>query len=166
MFCHSNAKNRRYPIGMTWHDLAFIHWPFPAEKIRPLIPAGLELDTFEGQAWIGIVPFYMSGVGYPFLRELPVFSQFLELNVRTYVKREGYSGVWFFSLDAASRFAVRYCRTLYRLPYYFSKMKLDCRTPDLYCYENIRVGPSQGPVRFSNLSSRRSCKAAPGWITG
>jgi uncharacterized protein YqjF (DUF2071 family) len=91
---------------MRWHDLLFLHWPVRPELIRPLIPRGLELDTFDGSAWLGVVPFRMTGVR---LRCIPQFAgmAFPEINVRTYVKAGGKSGVWFFSLDATSRLAVR-----------------------------------------------------------
>ena len=84
---------------MRWHDLLFLHWPIRPELIRPLIPRDLELDTFDGCAGIGVVPFRMTGVRP---RYLPVAFGFPELNVRTYVMTPGKSGVWFFSLDAAS----------------------------------------------------------------
>ncbi len=133
---------------MTWHDLAFLHWPFPAEQVRPLLPAGLELDTFEGRAWIGVVPFYMTRVGYPVFRDLRLFSQFLEINVRTYVKRDGCSGIWFFSLDAASRFAVNFCRSIYRLPYFFADMSLT-REGDSYRYHSLRLAGGSDPIAFT-----------------
>lgn len=140
--------SRFHPIGMIWHDLAFIHWPFPADAVRRLLPEGLELDTYEGQAWIGIVPFYMTGVGYPLLRNLGIFSRFLEINVRTYVKKDGRPGIWFFSLDAASRFAVRYCRTVYRLPYYFAEMSLEREAGDRIRYGSARRDRGDTSARF------------------
>ena len=103
---------------MRWHDLLFAHWPVRVESIRPLIPAALKIDTFDGWGWIGVVPFRMSGVRP---RYTPIPFAFPELNVRTYVKSGGRSGVWFFSLDAASWLAVRAARWL-GLPYYDARM--------------------------------------------
>ena len=80
-------------IAMQWHDLAFLHWPVPAARLRPLIPASLELQTFEGTAWLGVVPFTMKGTRPRFLPALPWFSDFPELNVRTYVTVENKPGV-------------------------------------------------------------------------
>lgn len=107
---------------MRWHDLLFMHWPVPAALLRAQLPAGLELDTFEGEAWIGVVPFRMSGIRHRFSPPLPWLSAFPELNVRTYVTSRGRRGVWFFSLDAANPVAVRAARWLFHLPYFDARM--------------------------------------------
>ena len=80
-------------LFMRWHDLLFAHWPIGVDSIRSLIPAVLDIDTFDGSAWIGVVPFHMSGVRPRFV---PIPLAFPELNVRTYVKYRGKTGVWFF----------------------------------------------------------------------
>ena len=87
-------------MHQNWGKLLFMHWPIAAELLRPLIPAQLEIDTFEGSAWIGVVPFTMWGIRASFLPPIPGTSAFHELNVRTYVHCNGVPGVWFFSLDA------------------------------------------------------------------
>jgi uncharacterized protein YqjF (DUF2071 family) len=107
---------------MQWHDLLFMHWPLPPEALRPLIPPALPLDTFEGYAWLGVVPFVMRGVRPHFGPALPGLSAFPELNVRTYVTVDGKPGVWFFSLDAANPLAVRGARLAFHLPYYDARM--------------------------------------------
>jgi uncharacterized protein YqjF (DUF2071 family) len=110
-------------MKQIWHDLLFAHWPVPAESLRPLVPKQLTLDVFKGQCWVGVVPFWMSGVrprGFP---PLPWLSRFPELNVRTYVTYRGKPGVYFFSLDATSRAAVWAARKFYHLPYFHAKMK-------------------------------------------
>ena len=89
-------------MRMRWLDLLFAHWPVPVETLRPLIPAGLEVDTFEGRAWLGIVPFRMEDVAPRFLPAVPGPGAFPELNVRTYVRWRGRGAVWFLSLDAAA----------------------------------------------------------------
>ena len=105
-------------MGMRWHDLLFMHWPVPINELRPMIPQSLEIDTFEGEAWIGVVPFRMTGVRPRLVPGIPGTSAFPELNVRTYVKANGRAGVWFFSLDATSRLAVRAARRAFHLPYF------------------------------------------------
>jgi uncharacterized protein YqjF (DUF2071 family) len=120
---------RNRPSGMPlmrqyWGKLLFIHWPIDAALLRPLIPAQLSIDTFEGNAWIGVVPFTMWGIRASFLPPIPGTSAFHELNVRTYVHCKGVPGVWFFSLDAASRLAVWGARTFYHLPYFNAQMSL------------------------------------------
>ena len=111
----------RWAMSMRWHDLLFLHWPVHPKLIRPLIPREIDLDTFDGQCWIGIVPFHMSGVR---LRYVPISLAFAELNVRTYVKIQDHPGVWFFSLDASSWLAVRAARCM-NLPYYDAEMKVE-----------------------------------------
>jgi uncharacterized protein YqjF (DUF2071 family) len=104
-------------VFMCWRDLLFAHWPVPAEKLQSLLPSGLELDTWDGQGWIGVVPFRMTDVGPRLMPPIPGVSSFSELNVRTYVTVGGKPGVWFFSLDADSIVAVRAARWGLHLPY-------------------------------------------------
>jgi uncharacterized protein YqjF (DUF2071 family) len=106
-----------------WVDLLFMHWPVPAETLRPKIPAGLELDVFEGRAWVGVVPFGITGLRPRFLPPLPYFSNFPELNMRTYVRHNGKPGVWFFSLDAGNFFAVWGARFSFHLSYFHARMR-------------------------------------------
>jgi len=107
----------------VWHDLLFAHWPVSPAVLRPLVPPQLPLDTYDGQAWVGIVPFHMSGVRARGLPALPSLSAFPELNVRTYVVLDDKPGVYFFSLDAANVPAVWTARALYHLPYFYAHMK-------------------------------------------
>jgi hypothetical protein len=109
-------------MTQEWHDLLFAHWAVPVEVLRPLIPRALEIDTFGGQAWLGVVPFRMAGVRVRGTPAIPGFSRFPELNVRTYVVRDGKPGVWFFSLDAANTVAVWGARRFFRLPYFLAAM--------------------------------------------
>ena len=111
-------------MTQTWYNLLFAHWPIPAERMRALVPRQLELDTFEGQAWVGVVPFGMARVFPRGTFAVPWLSRFLELNVRTYVTRGGKPGVWFFSLDAANSAAVALARRFFRLPYYHAWMRM------------------------------------------
>jgi hypothetical protein len=111
-------------MRQTWHDLLFMHWPVPIESLRPHIPPSLMIDTFEGQAWIAVVPFRMSDIAPRGLFPVPWLSAFPELNVRTYVIRDGKPGVWFFSLEAGNALAVWLARTWFRLPYFHAWMKL------------------------------------------
>jgi len=114
--------HRPWVMAMQWHDLLFMHWPVRAEALRRYIPPALELETFDGVAWLGIVPFRMAGVRPRAVPALPWISAFAELNVRTYVTAGGRPGVWFFSLDAANPLAVRGARYGFHLPYYDARM--------------------------------------------
>jgi uncharacterized protein len=108
-------------MRQVWHDLLFMHWPVAPEVMRRLLPAALPLDTFGGQAWIGVVPFWMSGVRPRLVPPVPGLSRFPELNVRTYVTLDGKPGVYFFSLDAGNRIAAMAARW-YGLAYYHARM--------------------------------------------
>jgi uncharacterized protein YqjF (DUF2071 family) len=112
----------RWVWRLSWHDLLFLHWPVPAASLRALVPPRLAIDEFKGSAWVGVVPFWMSGVAWRGWPGVPGASTFPELNVRTYVRWADRPGVWFFSLDAASRLAVWAARRLYQLPYEFARM--------------------------------------------
>jgi uncharacterized protein YqjF (DUF2071 family) len=109
-------------MAQTWDDLLFAHWRVPAEDVARLVPQGLEVDQFDGSAWIGVTPFVISGFRLRGMLPLPRFSTFPELNVRTYVTAEEKPGIWFFSLDAASRLAVEGARRAYKLPYFHARM--------------------------------------------
>jgi hypothetical protein len=102
---------------MIWHDLLFAHWPVDPGELREQLPPGIEIDTFDGQAWIGVVPFHMSGIRPRGLPSLPWLSAFPELNLRTYVVADGKPGVWFLTLDATSRFTITVARRFFHLPY-------------------------------------------------
>ncbi|PZS23449.1 MAG: DUF2071 domain-containing protein [Acidimicrobiales bacterium] len=118
-----------------WETLTFLHWRFEAATVQRLLPPGLRVETADGAAWVGLVPFLMR-VGRPPLPPVPWASIFCETNVRTYVRdAHGHSGIWFFSLDAARLGAVVVARTNYRLPYYWSSMTLDrqATTVDYRC---------------------------------
>jgi uncharacterized protein len=130
-------------LFMRWHDLLFAHWPVSIDLIRPLIPDVLEIDIFDGFCWIGVVPFCMSGVRP---RYVPIPLTFPELNVRTYVKMKGRSGVWFFSLDAASWLSVRAARCL-GLPYYDAQMTVQW-DGDVVEYESMRNHKNAPPAEF------------------
>jgi uncharacterized protein len=111
-------------MTQTWNDLLFAHWPVDAEMLRPLVPAGFELDRFDGATWLGIVPFHMTNVAPRLVPALPWVSAFPELNVRTYVTVGDKPGVFFFSLDAGNPLAVGAARTLLNLPYYSANMSV------------------------------------------
>ncbi|MBX3441553.1 MAG: DUF2071 domain-containing protein [Planctomyces sp.] len=118
------ADRRRPLMRHTWRNLLFLHWRFPPELISPRLPGGLTLETFDGSAWVGIVPFFMRNIRLRGTPALPFVSNFLELNLRTYaVADNGVSGVWFLSLDANQPLAVWGARTFYHLPYEHAAMR-------------------------------------------
>lgn len=125
-------------LSQTWEHLLFLHWPVSADALLGHLPAGLSLETFDGEAWLGIVPFRMAWVRPRCLPALPGLSFFPELNVRTYVERDGIPGVWFLSLEAASRVAVRVARRFFRLPYFDADMRIE-HDADVVRYRSERT---------------------------
>jgi uncharacterized protein YqjF (DUF2071 family) len=125
-------------MTQTWHDLLFAHWRVDTVALAATLPRPLELDLFDGEAWVGVVPFHMTNVAPRGVPSLPWVSAFPELNVRTYVRVAGKPGVYFFSLDASNALAVAVARALFHLPYYRA---------------SIEVAEREGGIRYC---SRRS----------
>ncbi len=133
----------RAPVmRQSWRDLTFLHWRYRVEDVRRIVPAGLEIDVCDGFAWVGLVPFKVVGLTLPNAPAVPWLSNFAETNVRTYVvDRTGRRGVWFFSLDTARLAAVIGARTGYGLPYYWSKMRVNCEGTSAEYRSKRRHGP-------------------------
>jgi hypothetical protein len=134
-------------MHQNWGRLLFMHWAIDAELLRPLLPSQLSIDTFDGKAWIGVVPFTMWGIRASFLPAIPGTSAFHELNVRTYVHLNGVPGVWFFSLDAVNSLAVWGARTFYHLPYFKAEMSL-AQEGKTINYSSKRIDQRGSPAEF------------------
>ncbi len=139
----------RWVMTQRWNDLLFAHWPVPYSALAPLIPDGLQLDTYSGSAWLGVVPFWMDRIRLHGLPAIPGARSFPELNLRTYVRdpKTGMTGVYFLSLDAGNLLAVTFARTLYSLPYYWSEMRIEHRSEREFSFYSRRRFASQ-PVMF------------------
>ncbi len=151
----ATADHRPYPLpegpwvlSMSWHDLLFMHWPVPEGWLRPLVPPALSLDTFDGWAWLGVVPFRMTDVGPRLFPKIPALSDFPEINLRTYVTHDGKPGVWFFSLDAHNPIAVRLARATFSLPYFDARMSSEVEG-EWVRYHSVRTHKGAPPARFS-----------------
>lgn len=128
----AEVQSKPWVLRQTWLDLAFLHYKVDAQELRRVVPEWLDVDTFDGDAWIGIVPFRMYDVMIGKLPMVPILSTFPELNVRTYVTYRGEPGVWFFSLDATRWLAVKVARILTGLPYHHANMTHDCTTSGVH----------------------------------
>lgn len=115
----------KHVMQQTWDKLLFMHWAVAEADIRPLVPSGLEIDKYEGTAWIGVTPFTMPEIRPPGLPAPPLLGHSHEINVRTYVHRDGIPGVWFLSLDASNPMAVIGARLGFSLPYFIARMSLE-----------------------------------------
>jgi uncharacterized protein YqjF (DUF2071 family) len=147
-------------MRQAWRHLAFLHWEVEAAALRPLVPAALDLDTCEGRAYVGIVPFTIPWTKAPFA-PLPLLPAFHEINLRTYVRFQGRDpGVWFFSLDAASALAVAGARLGYGLPYHRARMKLELAGDTVRYESRRRSGGATFTGRYAPRGPVRN--AAPG----
>jgi len=130
-------RGRGWVMHMTWHDLLFAHWPLPPEAIQTRLPRGMTVDTFDGRAWLGVVPFRMTDIHLRGLPAVPTAEAFVELNVRTYVRVADRPGVYFFSLDAPHPLPIAAARAAYKLNYQRATMK--CWTEaDWIAYRSMR----------------------------
>ena len=154
----------RWQLFMRWSELGFLHWPVSPGMLRRLVPAALEIDTFDDSAWVGVVPFRMDDTQFRSLPPVPTATTFYEINLRTYVRDRDRAGVWFFSLDAGSRLAVWGGRALFNLPYYRARFAFETDSDGVrYRSERTHRGAPQadflgayqgvGPVRRSAVGS-------------
>jgi len=132
--------DRPWVMRQRWDDVLFLHWPVPPNVLRPHIPDELELDLYDGTAWIGIVLFEVNGLRGRFFPPIPFANTFPEVNVRTYVKKNGKQGIYFFSLDTSNKLAIKAARTAYSLPYF---------------YANVSLKRSETEVNFSSIRKER-----------
>lgn len=131
----------------VWDRLLFLHWRVPREALRPLVPAPLQIDTYDDAAWIGVTPFTMPEIRLRGLPALPFVSSTHELNVRVYVHHEGVPGIWFLSLDAANPLAVLGARVGFGLPYFLARMTLQERDGAIR-FASRRWHPAAAPAQF------------------
>jgi uncharacterized protein YqjF (DUF2071 family) len=113
-----------WAMGQTWVDLLFAHWRVPLERLEAVVPPQLTIDTYDGDAWLGVTPFRVEGLRLRGTTPVPFLSSFPEINVRTYVTVAGKPGIFFLSLDAGSWAAVLAARRSYRLPYSRSRIAI------------------------------------------
>jgi uncharacterized protein YqjF (DUF2071 family) len=145
----------------SWLDLLFLHWRISPALIQKTLPAGLYVDTFEGDAFIGVVPFLMRKIRPRGLCSVPIISNFLELNVRTYVHNaQGVPGVWFYSLDCNQPTAVWTARTFFHLPYFHARMSAVFEN-GVWTYRSHRQG-SPETAEFRYRATGLSQESAPG----
>ncbi len=152
----------RAVMEMQWRDLLFLHWEYPVAVIQATLPAGLQVDTFGGKAYLGVVPFFMRNVRPRFVPSVPRLSHFMELNLRTYVHDEaGVPGVWFYSLDANQPLAVKIARRFFHLPYEHAVMESSRTKAGAIRYRSLRAGAAT-PTVFEYAAGDVLPEAAPG----
>lgn len=177
MDCLQAIAHRPWPLprapwvmAQRWLDLLFAHWRVDPKALRPFLPDGLEVDTFDGSAWLAVVPFRMDGIRARGLPPLPGLDAFIELNVRTYVVRDGRPGVWFLSLEATHPMAVRFARATFHLPYMDADMACEAEGEAVrYRSRRIHRGEPGAEFRGCYGPSGEVFTARPGtlehWLT-
>jgi uncharacterized protein YqjF (DUF2071 family) len=153
-------------MHQRWTHVLFAHWPVAPELLQPLLPPSLAVDTFDGAAWVGVIPFHMSNVRPRYVPPVPWVSAFHELNVRTYVRVGDRSAVWFFSLDASNPLAVRAARAAVHLPYYDARMDLGVSATGGVSYRSERTHRGAPPATFEATcrAAGATYRAAPGTL--
>ena len=131
-------------LSMQWRNVLFAHWPVPVERVADSLPDGMSVDTYDGSAWLGVVPFEMADIRP---RGAPVGRSFYELNLRTYVTVDGEPGVYFYNLDADDRLGVAIARRLFRLPYYRARMTVH-RDGSRTRLRSVRTHPDAPAANF------------------
>jgi uncharacterized protein YqjF (DUF2071 family) len=157
-------------MAQTWHNLLFAHWPVAPEVLRPHLPPGLTLDTFDGQAWIGLILFRLSGIRLRGCPPVPLMSSFPEINVRTYIRDEGRPAILFLSLDADNLLGIELAKRWYHLPYLQAKMQFSS-DGDAVQFTSHRTSPQAPFAAFSGSygPTGPAMPSAPGslehWLT-
>lgn len=140
-------------MGQTWRHLLFAHWAVDPAMLEEVVPPQLPLDLREGRAWVGVTPFRVEGLRLRRTPPAPVVSRFGEVNVRTYVSVDGKPGIYFLSLDAASRLAVLAARRTYRLPYFHARMEI-AEGRGAFAFRSRRISTDGPPAELD-------CRYAP-----
>lgn len=131
-------SNQKRVMYQEWRNLLFLHWAYDPNEIQKTLPNGLYVDIYNHNCYVTITPFIIQNLKIANLSSFPIFSNFYEINVRTYVVDEkGNPGIWFYSLDINSSFAVLFSRILASLPYYRADLKFSKKN-DFYKFEGLR----------------------------
>jgi uncharacterized protein YqjF (DUF2071 family) len=154
-------RSARGAVGyQRWHEILFLHFVVSPRALRPLVDPRLELDLAGGRAYVSLTPFTMRGARLRFLPRLPTISDFLELNLRTYVRGAGVPGLWFLSLDAASAPAAALARVALGLPYFRARMERSA-SGDSHTYVSERLPPRAAPAAFGATWTAGASLPAP-----
>jgi len=166
----NNVDHRPWPLPerpwvmtQTWNDVLMAHWPIPRADVRCRVPWTFDLDLFDGMAWVSVVAFHMTNVAPRGIPSIPGLSAFPELNVRTYVRLDDQPGVYFFSLDATSRWAVGAARRLLNLPYHTALITL-VQSRSSVRYESVRRSAPEAAFKAVYGPLGAAAPARPGTL--
>jgi uncharacterized protein YqjF (DUF2071 family) len=162
----THVKQTPWIMAQAWDDLLFAHWPVPPEQLLRLVQAPLELDTFDGRAWLGVVAFRISDLHLRGLPPVPTLSGFPEVNLRTYVRLGNRPGVLFLSLQCANRLGMAIARPWFRLPYRFADVEFTTQSGEVHFTsrspEHADFAAVYSPTSMTATSGQDSLEA---WLT-
>tara|TARA_B100001758_G_scaffold87789_1_gene74743 strand:+ start:2911 stop:3669 length:759 start_codon:yes stop_codon:yes gene_type:complete len=150
--------NRKHALVQEWRNLTFMHWEVDKETLAKHIPEGLEIDLFEGKAYVGTIPFEMRNVRPRLLPAVPGISTFPEFNVRTYVKRDNVPGILFLTLEAQSKITCWHAPRKYGLPYRYAKCHLSFQKKQPEVHEGMYYWKSKRTSDGVSLEGKCSLK--------
>lgn len=153
-----------------WRSVAFVHWPVDPDRISDLLPSGLMVDVYDAAAWLTLTPFAVEGSRPPVVPPIPVLSNFLESNVRTYVVGpDGRDGLWFFTLETNSLSTAVAARTALGVPYRWATMGLS-RVGNSVTYSSRRRLADPAPHHRTTVATQSHVRLADdalaAWLTG
>lgn len=157
----SAGSQRTWIMYQGWRDLLFLSWPVPPSRLQPLLPPGLPVDTYDGSAWISLVPLRMQGLHLRWLPPIPGTATFAELNLRVYVRLRNEPGVCFFSIDAASRLGSLVAGWVFHLPYHYARAAQD-NTAGRFQFASARAGRTPAAFRAAYWQDGPLAAPAPG----
>jgi uncharacterized protein YqjF (DUF2071 family) len=167
----TKTDHRPWPLPLdSWRwkqsliDVLFVHYPCPIEKLLPLIPRRLNLQEFEGNCWIGIIPFKLEGVTMRPFPPIPGISNFKELNVRVYVEYQGKPGIYFLSIDATSRLAVWIGKHLFHLPYKNAEIEIKKENGQIFFHSKRMEEGDQSEFSLSYSPTPEIFESKPGTL--
>jgi uncharacterized protein YqjF (DUF2071 family) len=153
-------------MAQSWHDLLFAHWPVPLDQLRRVVPRSLEIDTFDGQAWLGVVAFHLSDIHLRGLPQPPGLSRFPEVNLRTYVTVDHQPGVLFLSLHCPNRLAIAVARPWFRLPYHYAQVRFEGREQAFSFNSHSPTGADfAATYRPNTPPCTAKCGSLEAWLT-
>lgn len=153
--------DHRWRYYQEWNNVIFMHWKVDEYLLRSFVPKELEIDLFEGEAWVSIVAFTMEKIRPRILPAFPPISNFDEVNIRTYIKKGDKTGVYFLSVEGGKSLSCKLSKALSQLPYRYSKMK---RTPNRYEVANSEYGDHL-EFEFEIGKSLKQVSELDNWLT-
>lgn len=151
--------SKQWVMKQKWSDLLFLHWPLPKDILIPHIPIDLELDRYNDSAWISYVVICMKGTYLRGLSKWSIFRSFPQINFRTYVRYQGYPGIYFLSLDTNHFLTYTFSKTVYKLPFFHAVMDYQQNGNEFYLKSERKNGDAQFEAKYTPFGERRQSQS-------